>query len=488
MAGLVTAIKTGISQFIGGYRRFMIDPNVSEGGLVFGQGPTYDYLWKLYEGSAFEDMNRWNSYKGQHRLYRQTRQIFNPVRNLADFYAERLYPGMVTAFPDQMPDGTAIAIPLTEDTTPEMRAGLDQLWQWTRWRANKSILCRFGAIAGSVLVEVTDDYEAGRVGLNIVWPAHVAYLDLDQSGAILAYALQYVARDDDGISYTYRKEVDADWIRFYYNGIEHDYGDGMEYRNPYGFVPAVWCKHKDLGDNNGAPAIYGSFQTLDELCSLSSHIHDQVHKVIGAPVVLWSDGGIGNLFSSKAQAKGPPTNPYDVTDLDREGILMLKGPSGGKVDHLAGNLPLHESLEHVQLLLTQMEQSHPEITMYRQLRAMSQVTGPAAERLMGDVVARVDEAAANYDDACSRVFAMALCIGGWRANRGDWGPLSPEQQVFTPFNVDQYGGQDMHIRILPRPLLAMSQEEALQLEQLRATVKAAVLPTLAGTLRENIPS
>jgi hypothetical protein len=349
-------------------------------------------------------------------------------------------------------------------------------------------MCRYGAIAGSVLVEATDDYEAGRVSLNVVWPSLVAYLDLAQDGTIVAYALQYPARDDDGISYTFRKEVDAEWIRFYKNGQEFDYGDGTEYRNPYGFVPAVWCKHKDLGGNTGAPAIHGSLGKVDELNSLASHIADQIHKVIGAPVVLWSDGGIGNLFKAQSQAKGPPTNPYDPTDLDREAILMLKGPSGGKVDHLAGNLQLQEALMHVQQLLTEIEADHPEVTMYRQLRSMSQVTGPAAARLMGDVVASVDEAAANYDDACSRLFAMALCIGGWRANRGDWGSLSPEQQVFTPFTIDQYGGQDMHIRILPRPLISMSEWERLELEQLRATVAGGVAATLTGNLRETIPS
>jgi hypothetical protein len=119
---------------------------------------------------------------------------------------------------------------------------------------------------------------------------------------------------------------------------------------------------------------------------------------------------------------------------------------------------------------------------------MSQVTGPAAARLMGDVVASVDEAAANYDDACSRLFSMALCIGGWRANRGDWGALSPEQAVFAPFNVDQYGSADMAIRILPRKLISMSEEEALQLQQLRDSVKAGVQATLAANLRESVPT
>jgi hypothetical protein len=487
MAGLGTALKQGLSATIGAFRRIYGNPTDVEGGSVVGQQPYYSLLWAYYENSAFENVGLWAAYRGQNRLYRAQRMLYNPTKRLCDFYSTHLYPGLLAANVTGLPDGTTLAIPLSDDTPPEVRTGLDQLWAWSRWQSNKSLLGRYGSVAGSVLIEAVDDIDAGRVYMNVVWPALITYLDLDPTGVILAYVLQYPARDAWGNYYLFRKEVDAQEIRFYKNDALFDYGEGASYANPYGFVPAVWIKHKDLGGNTGAPAIHGVIGKVDELNSLASHIHDQVHKVIGAPVVMWSKSGIASLTKTMEAQQRPSTNPYQSADLDREGLLMLTGPEGGRVDHLAGNLQLHEAAEHMQMLMTEIEADCPEVTMYRQLRSMSQVTGPAATRLMGDVVNNVDEAAANYDDGCRRMFAMCLAIGGWRATSGAWGGmLDLEQRSFLPFTLDQYKSNELLVRIMPRPLIAMNEIERLELEQLRDTVKAGVLPTLTGNVRETI--
>lgn len=476
----------GLSTAIGQFRRVYENPAQPEGGSVLGLQPYYRLLWSYYTNEAFENLGLWGPYKGQYHLYRQMRMLYNPTRRLCDFYATHVYPGLLTADTTGIPDGTRLAMPLPDDTPPELRAGLDQLWAWSRWQINKSVLCRYGAVAGNVLIECVDDIDEGRVYLNIVWPSLVTYLDLDPTGAILAYTLQYPARDDVGNYYEYRKEVDIQSIRFYKNGEPFDYGEGMGYDNPYGFVPAVWIKHKDLGGNSGAPAIHGSIGKVDELNSLASHIHDQIHKVIGAPKLIGTSGKIGSLFTNSGQQKRVPTNPYDTADLDREGLLMLTGPADTKVSSLAGDLQLHEAAEHLIMLQTEIEADHPEVTMYRQLRTMSQVTGPAAERLMGDVVEAVGEASANYDAGSVHAFAMCLAIGGWRANRGDWGPLAKEQSVFAPFNLDLLANGSP-IRLLPRPLIAMNEMEQLELQQLRDTIKAGVAATVTANLRENLP-
>lgn len=487
MPGLISAMRLGLSSALAGFRRVYPDPMEVEGGSLQGLQPYYGLLWRYYDNSAFENLSVWGAYKGQYRLYRQMRLLYNPTRRLCDFYATHMYPGMLTADPTDVPPDTQLAYPLPEDTAPEVRVGLAQLWAWSRWNANKSVLCRYGAVAGNVLVEAVDDIDAGRIYMNIVWPGLITYLDLDPTGTVLAYVMQYPARDDTGQYYEYRKEVDAQQIRFFRDDKPYDYGDGISYANPYGFVPAVWIKHKDLGGNTGAPAIYGSIGKVDELNSLASQIHDQIRKVIGAPLVMWSDGQIGNLFKASAQAKRAQTQPYDATDLDREGLLLLSGPAGGRVDMLAGNLQLHEAAEHLTMLQTEIEADHPEVTMYRQLRTMSQVTGPAATRLMGDVISNVTEAAANYDAGCAQLFAMCLAIGGWRANSGDWGTLDSDQQAFAPFTLDQYISGALRIRILPRQLIQMSEMEQLQLQQLRDTVKAGVPATVTANLRENVP-
>ena len=483
MAGFMETVR-------GWFGRGSSDPADPEGGAVATQWPSYRLLWAYYENSAFEHPGMWAQYKGRHGLYRGARLLYNPTKRLCDFYATHLYPGALAADPAAVPAGQQMAIPLADDTTPETRAALDQLWAWSRWQANKSVLGRYGAVAGNVLIEAVDDLDAGRVYAGIVWPALVASLDLDPTGEVRAYALEYPARDDSGGMYRYRKEVDLGEIRFLKDGRPFDYGEGTSYPNPYGFVPAVWIKHVDLGGNLGAPAIHGSVGKVDELNSLASHIHDQVHKVIGAPILIASDGKVGSLLAQSqgaaGKAKRPSETPYDLSNLDREGLLMLTAPKETRVESLAGNLQLHEAAEHLAMLQAEIEADHPEMAMYRELRGMSQVTGPAATRLMGDVVRAVGEVAANYDAGCAALFAMCLAIGGWRLASGDWDAPTAEQSLFASFNLDQYRTDALRIRILPRQLIQMSEEEALQVQQLRDSIKAGVQATLAANLRETI--
>ncbi len=90
---------------------------------------------------------------------------------------------------------------------------------------------------------------------------------------------------------------------------------------------------------------------------------------------------------------------------------------------------------------------------------MSQVTGPAASRLVGDVASRFAEAAASYDQANIKLFQMAVAIAGFRANSGAWGTLNRQQQKFTPFDLESYERGDLDMSIMPRPLLVPTRSE-----------------------------
>jgi hypothetical protein len=39
---------------------------------------------------------------------------------------------------------------------------------------------------------------------------------------------------------------------------------------------------------------------IDELNNLVSHVHDQIHKKIGAPAVFWSDGSVQACSTTKS--------------------------------------------------------------------------------------------------------------------------------------------------------------------------------------------
>lgn len=439
----------------------------------------YELLWAYYNNSMFERTarwmnswagnwtnnrfwpphNGWQAYRSNYNLYRNIRLIYNPVRRLVDFYAGTIYPGVLSEDGQGLPDSVPVAIPFSEDTDTALKDAIAQFWQWSNWQAKKSVLVRYGAALGSVLCEIVDDVEGGKVCAEVIWPGFVRDLTLDAAGNVKMYSLQYAVWNDNDGSYIFRKDVDQQQIAYYKDDEPFDYGYGTITENPYGFVPAVWIKHMDTGSDHGSPAIAGSFGKIDELNSLVSHTHDQIHKIIGAPFIIWSDGAMNNLFGKPSKGQ---TNEFEKPASEQENVLMLKGPAGGSVSSLAGNLDLSASKDHADRLIGEIEQDHPELAFYRELRAMSQVTGPAASRLVGDVNGRVIEVMANYDQAMMSLFRMVVAIGGFRANTGSWGPLNRQQQKFTPFNLDSYESGDLDMAIMPRPLLTPTKLEQAQ--------------------------
>jgi RNAse (barnase) inhibitor barstar len=461
---------------------FEYTPNTGIGsGFNATNMPDFGLLWALYNGSRFDKgMASWSAYKSRYGLYRDMRDVYNPTHRLVEFYAESIYPGVLSEDGNDLPDGTSLAIPFAEDIKPELKDAIAQFWQWTNFQAQKSIIPRYGAALGSVLVEIDDDYLAGKVTAKIWWPGFVDGLQLDNSGNVKSYALQYKIKDDTTMAtVVYRKEVDIFSIREY-----RDRQLIKEIDNPYGFAPAVWYKHSDTGAVYGAPAIDGSIAKIDELNSLASHAHDQVHKVIGAPLIAWTRSTLDPLFS---QFKRPPGEnefaPTPTSGGENENILLLKGAEGGRVDSLAGNLNLADTITYMKELISELESDHPELAYNREMRAMSTLTGPAASRVMSDVLGKLSERAASYDQQSLKLFQMAVAIAGFRLNGGFWNQdengfsqtISTQQEKFRPYNLDSYRKGQIDLAILPRQLIRpTNQEKAAEKLALWQGVQAAV--------------
>src|SRR6266567_4611187 len=463
-----TMLQAGAAAYTAA-RRVFEDPSTSHNQLLYlNQQAAYNLLWSYYNNAMFERIvttagalnsvtfaGGWSVYKQNYNLYRNIRMIYNPTRRLVDFYAGQVYPGVLSEDGLKLPDGVPLAVPFSEDTSKELKSAISQLWQWSNWQARKSVQVRFSAALGNTLIEIADDVEHGQVSMNVIWPGFVVDLHLDSADNVKSYAIQYLAQDETG-GYLYRKEVDKREFRYYRNGEPFDYGDGQVAENPYGFCPAVWLKHVDIGGQHGSPAIAGSFGKIDELNNLTSHFHDQIHKIIGAPMLIGSSTAITNISQV---TKRVPTADFTEPATDQESMLLLKGSADSKVSSLAGNLDLVGTLAAMKELLTEVEQDHPELTFYKELRAMSQVTGPAAARLVGDVANRFAEVAAIVDQANVSLFRMDVAVAGFRARSGAWGILSNQQKKFLPFDLDSYKKGNLEMAIMPRPLLTPTRQE-----------------------------
>lgn len=437
-------------------------------------------LWSYYDNSVFDSVAAWASYRENYTLYRNIRSIYNPTRRLVNFYVAQVYPGVLSEDATKLPDGVAIAIPFSDDTDDKLKLAVAQFWQWSNWQSNNKLMVRYGGATGSVLVEVVDNVARGKVTTAVRWPGLLAdrakddgpSLILDDVGNVKFYALEYQATNEQGDIYTYRKEVSQESI------IEYaDDTVTSEELNPYGFVPAVWAKHIDEGwgvDGEGlygAPAISGSIGKVDELNGIASHAHDHIDLLIDSPGIISSEGGVGRIGE---QANAIKATRGAADEFATSGAtsamrtlrrLLLKAPKGASWVPLTGSLQPEQVIPAMDHLLLEIEHDFPELGMYQELRKMSQVTGPGAARMMGDVYSRVLEVASNYDTQSIKLFQMAAAIGGfrYRENREGWRLRNEAQAKFAPFDLDSYARGDLNMAIMPRPLIPLTEDDTIEL-------------------------
>jgi hypothetical protein len=141
---------------------------------------------------------------------------------------------------------------------------------------------KMAAILGDCLTELVDDRDHGRVTPTLIWPGYVTDLELDLSGNIKRLAYEYpvtikggerFGQDIEGESYSFRKEIDQEAIRYHKNGRPHAYPEiGAEVLpNIYGFVPAVWDRHELAWADRGLGAFEGAMQALMHLNGVFTH-------------------------------------------------------------------------------------------------------------------------------------------------------------------------------------------------------------------------
>ena len=451
----MTASRAGFDAF----RRYYADPAGSLATDRFEQREQLFRLrWQYYTNEALEDPVLWSVYKRTYRLYRGSKALFNPTRRLVDLYAGMIYPGFVAPDNDEMKPGLRNALPLPDGTDPQLRTAIAQVCRWSNWQSRKGLYVRYGAALGSCLGEIIDDVERQKVYMQLTWPGFVSDLRLDAQGNVQMYELTYEATEriegtDTDDTYTFTKYVDANTIRY-----EVDGNTISEFGNPYGFVPAVWLRHTDMGDDLGAPALRAQSK-MDALNSLASHAVDNIHKTMAAPILVTGSGTVSPLFADTTKRPGQETE----TPLDAEALDILKGPADA--GFVSMNVPTGDALTMMERLLAEIQADHPELTFYEEMRSMQSVTGPAASRLMGDVEAPIMEAQANYDMQLTKMLQMAVAIGGWRLSGGAWPDGTQQQRNLAGFDLNSYGRGDLDFTIEPRPIFPLTAQEELELER-----------------------
>lgn len=415
--------------------------------------PTDNYEWNDYQSRlfryalaeayyaniAYRNISSFSSrLKSNSSLYRHIRGIYNPVSRLTEAYAAKVYGGSL-----DFEDLSRGAIPLTM-ASDELKLAIRQLWLWSNWGIQKTLYVRYGAQLGDVFLKVIDEPEKEKVRLEIVHPGKIKDCVFDAVGNVKEINIEYERVEPDGKTwYVYGEKITQQSFAttkagkpYAYNTDEN--GKGVtEWPNPYGFVPMVLTKHKDMGQVWGANAFHGQIGKIDELNDAASLLNDQVRKAVN---VMWYFAG----------ATKRPT--LDTSTENKDEIAILYGPSDSQPFAMIAPVDITAAGANIQALLSEIERDMPELALHR-LRDGGNLTAPGVRSAYSDAIDRFTEAQGTYDDGLIRAHKMAVTIGGLRRYKG-----------FESFGLDSYDNGDLEHFINERPIVSdeLTKEQKLQ--------------------------
>lgn len=459
-------------------RRAFADPSTPDGTTsTASRGDIYTERWAYAVGSAFDVLADWGRRILAYGLYGKTRLWYNPTARLVDFYEGALYPGVVATPEVGVPRGERDALPFVGGTG-ELHAAVLQAAQWSNWSTQKGVISLLGAALGDVFVEVVDDVDKGVVYLTPWWPGFVSDLVLDERGNVKAYKLEYEyeEREEDSrgktraVTHVFTQAVDGSSIKTYRDNKPWSPAgeEAADRPNPYGFVPAVWIRHSSVGSIWGEPAMR-STPKLDLLNSLFARANDYLAVRMRAPTGLageFDPRGIRTLDQAGARAAeqaGEAASEYadTVGGEDGDDFFLTTLPPGTTNVPLFGNLEPEAVIPFVERALAELEADYPELSAFTKLREMSNASGIAIARALGDTESRLARVQSSYDQQVVKAFQMAVAIGGWRSRSGagGWRDRTAARKYFAPFDLASYAAGDLNFALELRPLIVPTAEE-----------------------------
>lgn len=352
----------------------------------------------------------------------EMRPLRNPAFRVVEFYAAKLWPGPLPAALPIVADNEAIIEPI------------QQVWTWSNWGAEKQAAARWFACYGDMFLKVaTKSDDAGtpvRVFLQNLEPQYVTEFDADERG-FLTYVridIPRQRRSGDEVKAYVHTEV---WTKEEFRRWEHEQGATtpvaqlgrpVEARplSDFGidFVPIVWQPFRNIGDERGSAAITPALDKIDEANRQATRLHQMLFRY-NKP--LWAASA--NAMDAQGRPLPPPRLGSEGGDntlaIDDDTIVRLPGQA--TLESLVPNLNYEGALAVLNAQIEEVQRDLPELAYY-ELRG-KEVSGVAAELLLGDAVDRLLEARGNAEAALVRADQMALTIGqavGIFANLGSY--------------------------------------------------------------------
>lgn len=427
-------------------------PNVSVADALKGRREALFQLDAWADGRVYDeaDWSGWKQYKVAHKLPEWIKTSYNPVQRVIDWYAGHLYRGTWTEDGRPLPDGTPNLIPVPADVwaaRPDAVTAAFQALTWSNFRSVLFALTARTCLLGNQFVEIVADVDgppaSRKVKAQIVPLSQLVDFDLNAGGDVKRYVLAY-ATTINGKQVNYRKEVDGETVRIF-----HDDRLVQLIRHPYGFCPGVWFSARLRGSSVfGTSLVAGVLGKLDRINALSAHTEANISRRLNMPLLLLGEDGQLTMVQAGADKAAPAdgaTVPSAIRTIATQRVtengirFAVWNAKGGGAVPMIGDVDLGGVNDRIAALIGEVESDLPEIVFDEQLRQMSQVTGPGAEGMIGDVRARYDEVQGNLDAGIVKLMQMTVTIGAIHCHAGDWdderGNLTRQQALFRLFET-----------------------------------------------------
>lgn len=421
----------------------------------------YALLWAFYENTAYRDLHTFApKLRADYGLYKYIRGIHNPAFRLVEFYVTHLMGGALDPEAGDG-EGTPSALPILTDNAA-LRPAIATLWRDSNWASLKPIWTRYGAALGDVGLKVIDDPVRERVYLQVVHPASIRDVALDQWGNVKAYVIEerrpdptrvnsrFVVnppQDVPLVTYTEIATRDGDAVVYqtFKDGRPYawDGGESPEWTEPYGFIPLVLTQHLDVGLDFGWSEMHAGLAKFREIDDQASKLSDQVRKMVDSP---WLFAGV------QKPATTPKTTAASSGESGRQEIPALYGPQGATATPLVAPLPIGEVAERIKDLIAELERDYPELQMDIHTSA-GDASGRALRVARQRATTKVQERRGGYDAGLVKAQQMAIAIGGHRGYQG-----------YQGFSLDSYHAGQLDHQIGQRPVFESDPLDEIEIE------------------------
>lgn len=413
----------------------------------------YNMLRAYYLSNGVYDVLR-NLLSGLGVKKEALKPLRNPAYRVVEFYAAKLWPGVLPA-----------ALPIDTENQAII-APIQQVWTWSNWAAEKQAVARTFPLYGDLFLKVAtrsdSQGQVSRVYIQHLEPQSVTAFDADERGYLTFIRLdvpqQRRKQDGKTESYTltevwdkgaqsyrlweHKKGPAEDLDKLGEPASERSFGDfGID------FVPIVWQPFRHIGDERGMAAITPALDKIDEANRQATRLHQMLFRY-NKPLWAASAGGVDGSGRPLPPPRLGDGNSLELSD-DPATDDVVRLPGATKLEAMVPDLNYDAALNVLRDQMAEIRRDLPEM-VYSEIQERNELSGVAIRYLLEAAIDRLLEARGNAEAALIRANQMALTIG---------------QNVGLFRGLGSYEAGDFTHSFATRPVLSEAELERSQIVQ-----------------------